>query len=62
MIKIETMNETEEGFDCNIHIEGDANTVIQELVSIFNQIYHNSSKLFETVLLECDYTKHVTDE
>lgn len=57
MIKIETMNETEEGFDCNIYIKGNADTVIPELVSIFDHIYHGSSKLFETVLLECDYTK-----
>lgn len=62
MIKIETKNETEEGFDCDIHIEGEANICINELISIFDHIYHASPTLFQTALLHSEYCKKVTGE
>lgn len=60
MIKIKTFNETEEGFDLDLKVEGEGNIVLCELVSIFNRIYENAPKLFEAALLNCQYTEDHT--
>lgn len=60
MINIKTFNETDIGFDMEIHIEGDGNVVIPELISIFDRIYEASPMLFEAALVECKYTEDHT--
>ena len=60
MIKIQTNNETEAGFDLEIHIEGDGKVVVPELISIFDRIYEGSPRLFEMALIDCKYTEDHT--
>ena len=56
MINIKTLTEYENGFDLEIHIEGDGKIVIPELTTIFDRIYEASPLLFETALVNCQYT------
>ena len=60
MIKIQTHNETKDGFDLEIHVEGEGNVVVPELISIFDRIYEGSPYLFEMALLDCKYTEDHT--
>lgn len=60
MIKIQTHNETKDGFDLEIHIEGDGKIVVPELTTIFDRIYEGSPLLFEMALVESKYTKDHT--
>jgi hypothetical protein len=60
MIKIKTLNETDRGFDLELHIEGDGNIVVPELTSIFDRIYKASPMLFEAALVGCKYTEDHT--
>lgn len=60
MIEIKAFNETEDGFDCLVHVVGESNVVIPELVTIFNKIYEGSPRLFEMALLDCKYTEDHT--
>ena len=39
MIKILAHNEQKDGFETEIHIDGDGNVVIQQLTCIFDKIY-----------------------
>ena len=60
MIKIQTHNETKDGFDLKIHIEGEPGIVVPELTSIFDRIYEMSPRLFELALVESKYTEDHT--
>lgn len=64
MIEIKTSNEQYDGtgtsYDTEVHIEGEANLVIHQLITIFNKIYQSSPTLFETALLYCQYTENHT--
>ena len=60
MIKIQALNETDEGFDMEIHIEGDGTVVVPELLSVFDRIYEASPMLFEVALVDCKYTEDHT--
>lgn len=60
MIEIKTHNERKSGFDLEIHIEGEGNIVVSELISIFDRIYEGSPRLFEMALLDCKYTEDHT--
>lgn len=56
MIEIKTYNESDEGFQMMIHIEGGGLMVVQQLTSIFNKIYEKDPTLFECALLDSKYT------
>ena len=60
MIEIKTSNEKKDGFELSVHIEGDGIAVCSQLISIFNRIYENNPKLFETALVLSKYTKDHT--
>lgn len=60
MIKIQTHNETKDGFDFEIYIEGDCKIVVPELTLIFDHIYAGSPLLFEMALVESKYTEDHT--
>lgn len=60
MIEIKTYNESEKECDVIIHIEGNLPMVVLQLSSIFDGIYEMYPKLFETVLLNCQYTEDHT--
>lgn len=60
MIRIETQNENDEGFDLEVLIEGRGDYIAKEMVSIFDHFYKFSPKIFEVALLSCKYTKDHT--
>lgn len=60
MISIKTRNECKDGFDLELHIEGDGAVVASQLTGIFNRIYEASPKLFEIALLISQYTEDHT--
>ena len=60
MIRIETKNENDEGFELEVLIEGRADHIAKELVSIFDYFYKCSPKLFEVALLSSKYTEDHT--
>ena len=61
MIKLIAHNEQEDGFDTEMHIEGDGYTVAQQLTAIFDRIYEASPLLFETALINCKYVEIIHD-
>lgn len=60
MIEIKTLTEYDDGFDLQLHIEGDGAVVASQLVSIFNRIYEYAPLLFEAALINCQYTEDHT--
>lgn len=60
MIKVETKNETSEGFDIETLIEGKGIIVAQQMASILDRLYEAAPDLFETALLLSKYTKDHT--
>lgn len=56
MIYIKTSNEDEEGFDLDMKFIGSGNVVYSQLLLIFNRIYEQAPELFESALLNCQYT------
>lgn len=60
MIRIETKNETSEGFDLETRIEGNGLVIVQQLVSILDKIYEASPELFEKALVLSQYTEDHT--
>lgn len=60
MIKIETKNETSEGFDIETRIEGNGFEVMQQMASILDKLYEASPDLFEKALLLSQYTEDNT--
>ena len=60
MIEIKTFNEDKDGYDFNLHMEGDGAVLASQLAGIFNRIYENAPKLFEVALLNCQYTEDHT--
>lgn len=60
MIEIKTHNESKDGFELELHIEGEGKVVVPELISIFDRIYEGSPRLFEMALLDCKYTEDHT--
>ena len=51
MIKLIAHNEQEDGFETEVHIEGDGNVVIQQLTCIFDRIYEAAPMVFELALV-----------
>lgn len=60
MIKLIAHNEQEDGFETEVHIEGEGYIVAQQLTAIFDRIYEGSPKLFETALVMSQYTEDHT--
>lgn len=60
MIKLIAYNEQEDGFETEVHIEGDGNVVIQQLTAIFDRIYEAAPLVFELALVESKYTEDHT--
>ena len=60
MIKLIARNEQKDGFETEVHIEGEGYIVAQQLTAIFNRIYEASPKLFETALVLSQYTEDHT--
>ena len=60
MIRIETKNETSEGFDIETRIEGNGLIVVQQMASILDRLYEAAPELFEKALLLSQYTKDHT--
>lgn len=60
MIKLIAHNEHEDGFETEVHIEGDGIIVVQQLATIFDRIYEAAPKLFEHALVLSQYTEDHT--
>ena len=64
MIEIKTYNEQHDGkgvsYDTEIHIDGEGRLILDQLISIFDRLYEAQPKLFEAVLLNCQYTEDHT--
>ena len=60
MIKLIAHNEQEDGFETEVHIDGDGVVVAQQLTAIFDRIYEASPKLFEIALVMSQYTEDHT--
>lgn len=60
MIKLIARNEQKDGFETEVHIEGEGYIVAQQLTAIFDRIYEASLKLFETALVMSQYTEDHT--
>lgn len=60
MIKLIAHNEQEDGFETEVHIEGDGNVVIQQLTCILDRIYEAAPQLFELALVASKYTEDHT--
>lgn len=60
MIKLIANNEGKDGFDLNVVIKGNKIQALDELVAIFDEIYEQEPKLFETALLLSKYTEDHT--
>ena len=60
MIKLIAHKEQKDGFETEVHIEGDGSVVVQQLTCIFDRIYEASPKLFETALVLSQYTEDHT--
>ena len=60
MIKLIAHKEQEDGFETEVHIEGDGVVVVQQLATIFDRIYEAAPKLFEGALLMSQYTEDHT--
>lgn len=60
MIRIETKNETSEGFDIEVDMQGRGDYIAKELIVIFDHIYKFSPDIFEVALVSCKYTEDHT--
>ena len=60
MIKLIAQNEQKDGFETEVHIDGDGVVVVQQLTAIFDRIYEAAPKLFETTLVMSQYTEDHT--
>lgn len=60
MIRIETKNETYEGFDIEVDIQGRGDYIAKELIAIFDHIYKFSPDIFEVALVSCKYAEDHT--
>ena len=60
MIKLIAHKEQDNGFETEVHIEGDAATVVQQLTCLFDRIYEASPQLFQTALVMSQYTEDHT--
>lgn len=60
MIKLIAHNEQDDGFETEVHIEGDGNVVIQQLTCILDRIYEAAPLVFELALVASKYTEDHT--
>lgn len=60
MIKLIAHNEQDDGYETEVHIEGDGSVVVQQLTCIFDRIYEAAPQLFETALVLSQYTEDHT--
>jgi len=60
MIKLIAHNEQEDGFETEVHIEGDGGIVLQQLTAIFDRIYEAAPQVFEAALVMSQYTEDHT--
>lgn len=60
MIKLIAHNEQKDGFETEVHIEGDAIEVTQQLTAIFDRIYEAAAPVFEMALVNSKYTEDHT--
>lgn len=60
MIKLIAHNEQEDGFESEVHIEGDGAVIVQQLTCLFDRIYEAAPMVFELALVESKYTEDHT--
>ena len=60
MIRIEVKNETDEGYNIEIRIEGNGLIIMQQMAGILDRLYEAAPELFEEALLLSKYTKDHT--
>ena len=60
MIKLIADKEHDNGFETEVHIEGDAIEVVQQLTAIFDRIYEAAPPVFEMALVNSKYTEDHT--
>lgn len=60
MIKLIAHNEQKDGFETEVHIEGDGNVIVQQLTAIFDRVYEAAPLVFELALVESKYTEDHT--
>lgn len=60
MIKLIARKEQKDGFETEVHIEGEGYIVVQQLTAIFDRIYEASPQLFQTALVMSQYTEDHT--
>lgn len=56
MIILKAINDTEAGFDCELHIEGEKWLIVNQLTTLFNSVYAKEPNIFEAALVDCQYT------
>ena len=61
MIKLIAHNEQEDGFETEVHIEGEGYIVAQQLTAIFDRIYEGSPKLLKLLCLYVSTQKIIRD-
>lgn len=60
MLRIETKNETPDGYDIETQIVGHGPLVIQQMSSVLDRMYEAFPELFERALLLSKYAKDHT--
>jgi hypothetical protein len=60
MIKLIAHKEQKDGFETEVHIEGDGGVIVQQLTCIFDRIYEAAPQVFEAALVMCQYTEDHT--
>ena len=60
MIKLIAHNEQDDGFETEVHIEGDGAIVTQQLTALLDRIYEAVPLVFEIALVESKYTEDHT--
>lgn len=60
MIRLIAQNEQKDGFETEVHIEGEGNVIVQQLTAIFDRVYEAAPLVFELALVESKYTEDHT--
>lgn len=60
MIKLIAHKEQKDGFETEVHIEGDGSVIVQQLTCLFDRIYEAAPLVFELALVERKYTEDHT--
>lgn len=60
MIRLIAQNEQKDGFETEVHIEGEGGVIVQQLTAIFDRIYEAAPMVFELALVDSKYTEDHT--